>query len=678
MFVPILRRLVVLLFVLGILAACSTTETTLNGRVLDAYTQQPVEGARLQFGDRQAIATDEQGRYETENWSADEMVQVEAPSYEPNRLDLAAQPQLAEAQGNQPTATLDVTLRPNTLAGTVKNANTGQPVADAVVWATDTISATTNAEGSYTLTNVPENFALTVEAPDYAEVETAVSRMTLLDVTLKPNVLRGAVKDSYTDQPLEGVQVSIGDVSATTGPDGRYELREASTHAEVRFAHEGYDTVIQPAPPSMQLEATLRPNQIRGMVIDAGGQPLRDVELIATSPDAATPVSSTRTAEDGSYKLQDVPEGALITALLPGYQRAQTQVKPGHLSAELTLQPFDSKALYVTATLGAQGMAAVNEYFDIIDRTELNSMILDIKSDSRDDVGLIYYQSEAPAVVEAGTSADLMPIREILAEAKRRGIYMIARIQVFSHDNALLQVHPDWYVQRNGTPWFDHGGLAWLDAYDERVWDYNIQLAVEAAQLGFDEIQFDYIRFPSDGDLAGTVFKGPHDWANDPQPMYDNIGRFMEQAHRAINDAGAFFSADVFGYVAWEPQPSIGQNLQIMGRHADYIYPMVYPSHYYTNELGFENATAHPYEIVDHSMKLAGEQLMGEASRAKLRPWLQDFTMTWGPPSLQVTYGATEVRAQIDAAEANRDNGVNGWALWNAGSEFTIGALKPE
>jgi hypothetical protein len=667
-----------LLMLVFALVACGAT-TTLEGRVLDAYTNQPIQSVSLRFGAQQVATTDANGKYATDAWSAKETLVLEAPGYEPVTLNLADNPELAQAQGRKESVRLDATLRPNTLAGVVKDAYTGQPVANAIVQATNEMSATTDTDGAYKLENVPETFQITVAAPDYAEASADIDRMTTLDVALRPNVLRGMVKDTYTDQPLAGVEVTAGDANTTTRSDGAYELKDIPENAEVRFTRDGYDTVQQPLPKATVLDASLRPNRISGTVVNAqDGQPLAEVELIVTQTATGTAVASTRTDADGRYTLDNVPEGAYIKALLPGYKRAATQVTPGTLRAELELEPFEAKALYVTANLAAAGLPAVNTYFDIIDRTELNAMVLDLKSDSLDDVGFIYYQSQAPAIVAAGTSADLMPIREILAEAKRRGIYMIARVQVFSHDNALLQKHPDWYVQQNGQPWFAHGNIAWLDVYDERVWDYNLQLAVEAAQLGFDEIQFDYIRFPSDGDLAGVVFKGPYDPYNDPEPMYNAIGRFLERAQRAINDVGAFFSVDVFGYVSWEPQPSIGQNLQVMGKYIDYVYPMVYPSHYVFGELGLGNPSEHPYEIVDHSMKLVRDQLQGEARRAKVRPWLQDFTLIWVPDHLIVEYGASEVRAQIDAAEANRENGVNGWALWNANSEFTVQALKPQ
>jgi hypothetical protein len=156
--------------------------------------------------------------------------------------------------------------------------------------------------------------------------------------------------------------------------------------------------------------------------------------------------------------------------------------------------------------------------------------------------------------------------------------------------------------------------------------------------------------------------------------MYENIATVMEQAHKAVNDVGAFFSADIFGYAVWAPQANIGQNAELMAEHADYIYPMVYPSHFWTNELGFENAAAHPYEIVFESMNF-GHEMVGD-KRAMMRPWLQDFTLIWVPDHLIVEYGIPEVRAQIQAAEDSPY--TVGWAVWDPDNEYTLGAFETE
>ncbi len=672
-----LRRLPLLFGLLLALAACGGPAIPLTGRVTDAYTGQPVVNATLTFGKREPLTTDANGSYVTTAWSPKEQLTIAVPGYEPLTLDLAQRPELTATTPQ--TKTLEVTLRPNVLRGRITNAYSGEPVANARVLVSDVISATTDANGQYTLQGVPESFQIQVTAPDFAEARADISRSTTHDLALRPNVLRGTITDRYSGQPLAGVEVRAGAVSATTDDQGRYELRDVPENAQISARLDGYDEVTQPLSATTTLDLALRPNVISGTVVDAQtGKPLAEAVVIATPGITATAVASTRTDAQGRYTLENVPEGAYIKALLPGYKRGETQVAEGQLSSEIKLEPFFAKALYLKANVAANGMDTVKKYYDIIDRTELNAIVIDIKSDNLADVGFIYYQSQVPEIVEAGTSADYMPIREMLAEAKRRNIYTIARIHIFAHDNALLEKHPDWYVQKDGKPWFAHFGIAWLDTYDERVWNYNIKLAVEVAQLGFDEIQFDYIRFPSDGDLEGTVFKGPRDWRNNPDEMYNTVGRFMQRAQKAINEAGAYFGVDVFGYVAWKPQPNIGQNLQVMGKYADYVYPMVYPSHFVPGELGFDNPGAHPYELVDFSMQKVKDQLVGEASRAKVRPWLQDFTLIWVPDHMIVRYGAKEVRAQIDAAEKNIANGVAGWALWDPDNDYEVDALKSE
>ncbi len=438
----------------------------------------------------------------------------------------------------------------------------------------------------------------------------------------------------------------------------------------------GATTLDQPSTPTLAQAPTQAAASLSGTVTDAvTGASLSQVYVVAMPAPGQPAIAHARTNEQGQYQLANVAEGSTIIALLPGYKRAQIIVQQGILNIPVQLQPFDAKALYLPAKTAAQGMETVNRYFDIVDRTDLNAMVLDLKSDEGDDIGTVYYQSQVPEVIAAGTTQGHMPLKDILAEAKRRNIYMIARVQIFAHDNALLAAHPDWYVQHNGQPWRDFAGMAWLDPYDERVWEYNTKLSVEAAQLGFDEIQFDYIRFPSDGNLEDAVFKGPHGPNYDDQ-MYQTIGRVCEQAHAAINNAGAFLGVDVFGYTTWEPQPGIGQNLQVMGQHVDYVYPMLYPSHFVPNTLGFSNPDAHPFEVIDYSLSLIPEQLQGEAQRAKVRPWLQDFTATWIPET--ITYGPSEVRAQIDATERHHADGTRGWALWSFTYNYTVDALRPQ
>jgi hypothetical protein len=634
-----------------------------RGEVKDRYAGKAIAGAQVKAGDTTAT-TGSDGRYELRNAPEQGEVSFTAAGYNTVKAPL------------QRTTKLDATLRPNVLRGVVKDRLIGKAIGGVQVKLGDA-TAITGADGRYELHNVPEQGEVSFSAAGYDFVKQPLPAATEMDATLRPNVVRGVVKDSNTGQGIADVVVIAGAAKTTTSADGRYELNEVGDGAELTFSRDGYDAVKQAVGQTMNVDAALRPNAIMGRVVDqADGKPLAEATVLATPALTGTAIAVTRTDAEGRYKLANVSGDAYIKALLPGYRRGEAQVTAGAVSAEIRLEKFEAKALYLKAPVAARGMNVVNQYYDVIDHTELNSAVIDLKSDDLEDVGFIYYKSQAPAIVEAGTSADRMPIRGMLAEAKRRNIYTIARIHVFAHDNALLAKHPDWYIQKNGKPWFADFGIAWLDTYDERVWDYNIQLAVEAAQLGFDEIQFDYIRFPSDGNLAGATMKGRRDPHNHPDEMYGTIGRLCERAQRAINAAGAFFSVDVFGYAAWEPQASIGQNLQVMGQHVDYVYPMVYPSAFALHALGFQNSAAHPFELVNFSMQMVKRQLNGPASRARVRPWLQDFTLKWVPDQYIVPYGPNEVRAQIDAAEKNRSNGITGWALWNPDNAYNFGALK--
>jgi len=672
----------------ALLAACASRapEIALNGTVIDAYTGQPVPAATIKLGENQ-LTTDAGGKYQIAQWTDKDTLQVAASGYEPVTIALASQPQLT--QPTPPAVTLDAKIRPNTIAGAITDAYTGKPLAGALVKASEMLSVTTGADGRYTIAGVPEGFTLSISAPDHEASSQSLKQTISFDAALRPNVLAGTITDRYTNQPVAGAVVAIGDkLRATTGADGRYRLEGVPSTAAVQISADGYAALTQPIDKTIALDAILRPDVLKGTLVDSvSGAPIKNATLLASATAGSGDVAFARidNRSDGSFKLEGVPEQGLIQVLAPGYSKAVIELKSGSVPTTIKLEPFSAKALYVKTSVAAYGgMKQMDEYFKIIDNTELNAMVLDLKSDNLADLGLIYYQSNVPIIKELGTSKDLMDIRAILAEAKKHNVYMIARIHIFAHDNLLAETKPEWAAHDdrgckpnetrkcNGPIFYADWDIAWLDQWNENVWDYNIDLAVEAAQLGFDEVNFDYIRFANDGKTDHMVLSKAIDWRNNPEPLYENIGRFMERAHRKINGAGAFFSADVFGYAAWNPQPNIGQNMEIMSQHADYICPMVYPSHFSFGELGFDDPATHPYEIVAASMQ-RGAKLIG-TNRARLRPWLQDFTLLWRPPIIE--YGPKEVRAQIDAAESDKIDA--GWLLWDSDNDYTVDALKPE
>jgi hypothetical protein len=664
------------------LVGCGAPPVVLSGVITDAYTGAPVNQATVTIG-RTKLTTDPEGRYTTPRWNPADTMTVIASGYEIATVPLKTQEHLANTEVS--TVTLETALRPNTLSGVVTDRYSSEPLAGAVVsittGATNTLTMTTSADGRYQFDAVSEQVTLEVSLPDYETLQETLERTINHDIALRSNVITGIVSDRYTEQPLGGVEVTAGTVTTQTAADGAYRL--AGVPADVTMLDiniDGYAPLAQQFEPGVRVvDAVLRPDVLTATLVDqVSGEPVANATVIATTTLPGADVAFVRidNSRSGRFTLDGIPEQGYLQVLAPGYRKAIVEIKPGSVPEEVTLEPFDAKALYVKTSTAAYQPERMQEFFDVIDRTELNAMVIDLKSDNLEDLGLIYYESQVPIIQELGTSKDLMDIRAILAEAKKRDVYTIARIHIFAHDNLLAQTRPDWAAQdtRTGKEFYADWNIAWLDPWNRNVWDYNIQLGIEAAQLGFDEIQFDYIRFPNDAsDIEYMRLSKPHDPKVDAPEMYQNIATFIEEAHRAMNGAGAFFSADVFGYATWAPQAQIGQNLELMAAHADYICPMVYPSHYYTHELGFDNAAAYPYEIVYESLKHGAELIGGK--RAKLRPWLQDFTLIWVPNDQIVRYGPREVRAQIKAAE---DFGASGWALWSADNEYTYDALKAE
>ncbi|HEV7133927.1 MAG TPA: putative glycoside hydrolase, partial [Gaiellaceae bacterium] len=219
--------------------------------------------------------------------------------------------------------------------------------------------------------------------------------------------------------------------------------------------------------------------------------------------------------------------------------------------------------------------------------------------------------------------------------------------------------HPELAIHKSdGSLWHTNGGLGWLNPYSHAAWRYDVDVAVAAARAGFDEIQFDYVRFPSDGDLSIIRYPGAH-----PQPMTETIAAFLRYAVSRLHPLGVRVSADVFGLSATHDL-GIGQYPGQVGQVVDAIYPMVYPSHYRPGEYNLPDPNAAPGATVTYSLRDFRAKLAGD--NATLVPWLQDF-------SLGRTYTPSDVAAQVAAA---RRFATGGFMLWNASSVYTPQALK--
>jgi hypothetical protein len=292
---------------------------------------------------------------------------------------------------------------------------------------------------------------------------------------------------------------------------------------------------------------------------------------------------------------------------------------------------------------------------DLFDNTELNTAVIDIKEYE----GEVYIDGIKIVDVNNAYVSAMPDIKDYVAKLKEKGVYTIARIVVF-RDNTMTRKKPKLAVKNpDGTIWTDRKNIAWLDPYDQDTWDYNLQIAEKAVSIGFDEIQFDYIRFPSDGNTKNCRYTKPHSAAEATKAL---VG-FLKEANRRLKNKGAKISIDVFGLTTTATDDmGIGQRIIEMTEWVDYVSPMVYPSHYGKWNYGIAEPNKEPYKVVYYAIEGALKRISSE----KLRPWLQDF-------SLGHKYGKDEVRTQIQACY---DNKIGSWLLWNSGCVYTRNALK--
>ncbi|MEK7143974.1 MAG: putative glycoside hydrolase [Patescibacteria group bacterium] len=345
--------------------------------------------------------------------------------------------------------------------------------------------------------------------------------------------------------------------------------------------------------------------------------------------------------------------------------------------------PAIIKAVYFTAW-SAGNSKKIDYLIDLAKKTEINAVVIDIKDYS----GYVAYDINNEEVEKYKAKKIMIPkINSLLKKLHDEGIYVIARITVFQ-DPILAKARPDLAIHSKtkcqmsdvecqmslSTLWLDHKKLAWVDPAAREAWTYNVAIAKDAASRGFDELNFDYIRFASDGDLNDMFFP----FWDEKIPKNKVIKKFFKYLREELHNVK--ISADLFGVAVIEKNDlGIGQIIEDSFDYFDYVSPMIYPSHYSAGFFGYKNPSLYPYETVKYSMTSAIERLKiyrgGTATSSisssslypKFRPWLQDF-------DLGADYDAQKVRAQIRASE---ESGGFGWLLWNPSNNYTLEALLP-
>jgi len=405
---------------------------------------------------------------------------------------------------------------------------------------------------------------------------------------------------------------------------------------------------------------------------------------------------------------------------------AQEETEEETAVSEQKTEAVAVKGIYVTGPMA--GTAKMDDLIAMVEETELNALVIDIKNDE----GQVVCQLDTPTVSRIGSvKRYVRDMPGLIQKCKEKGIYLIARIVAFK-DPFLAEAMPEWSLKKaDGSIFLDGAGLAWVNPYEEGVWEYLLEIAAQAAALGFDEIQFDYIRFSTDKGIEAVDF-GPKSAG---KSKMDVIAEFTSYACDRLHELGVKVSADVYGVVIDREvdQRNVGQDYVRMSRSLDYICPMIYPSHYGPYNYDIPVPDAQPYDTILAAMQsskkvLAGSDGMAAANeqmgaenveneqpgteitvngqngaemtadtvvnasgmqpmtkeeiaalapmegvRAGVRPWLQDFTATWVKG--HITYGPQQIREQIRAVY---DAGYEEWILWNASNRYTKDGLLPE
>ena len=347
--------------------------------------------------------------------------------------------------------------------------------------------------------------------------------------------------------------------------------------------------------------------------------------------------------------------------------------------------PDPLKAIYMTSCV--VGTPSLRDgLVKLVDDTEINAIVIDVKDFS----GTLSFKPENPDLLHAweASKCGTKDMKEFLQTLKDKNIYTIARVTVFQ-DPHFTKLHPELAVQSASTksPWKDRKGLSFLDVGGKATWDYVISIAKESYDIGFDEINFDYIRYPSDGNMKDTVF------TLSSGTKSDQLEKFFSYLHEKTKEIGVVTSADLFGMTTTNTDDlNIGQVLEKALPYFDYVAPMVYPSHYPNGFNNWKNPNDHVYDLIHFVMKSGGDRAVATSTviwtigsekmasttpqlftkesypRSKLRTWIQDFDYGGN-------YDVAEVKAQI---QASNDVGVTSWMIWSPSNRYTAGALLKE
>jgi hypothetical protein len=616
----------------------TTYAKVLTGQVTDERSKQPLTSAIVRITRPGETArdykVDENGRYRVGASIGTITISVQARGFQTtNGTFNASDPLVQEFP-------LDVVLRPWVLNGVVKDGATQKPIPAATLNAGEATTQSA-ADGTFALERLEPGSTVHVAATGYFPGDVQWTGDGALEFVLMPKTVGLAVSDSGTGKPIKAT-VQIGEDKYTTGDDGRATIREPAVNAKISASAEDFATTEATYTGQALVEIALKAGAFRAFVRDVKtNKPIAGATVYVDGGATLT------TSDAGKISLPDATPGLSLTVKMPGYALARTVVT-NTPSLDIALTPFTARGIYVPFGLLSL-QTRIKSLLDLVDQTSLNSIVVDVKSDR----GLLAWHSNNPLIKSVGADLVTMDLKTLISLAHDKKIYVIARVVTFK-DEGLAKARPDLVMKsKSGAIWRDGENLAWANPYLREVWDYNIAIAKDVAALGFDEIQFDYIRFPSDG-AVGNIY---YPQTNTPDTRAAALKGFLNAVNAALKPYPIFVSADVFGMTIWtHDDMGIGQHLEDVAQRVDYISPMIYPSTFSSDNLGYANPPAHPYEVIYRSVKKAAER-----TTTLVRPWLQAYSIRNAP------YGLTQYLTQKQAAN---DASSAGWLFWNAGGTY--------
>lgn len=448
----------------------------------------------------------------------------------------------------------------------------------------------------------------------------------------------------YEGRPLPGALITTDTGNEVTTVEGGSAFIPFDVPASLHVEAPGYKPAtfqVDALPGGGPLYLQMEPMVLQGRVTDLHGNGVVGAQVTAGD-------KTTITAEFGAFEVVGAAPGP-VTISKSAWDDTQFTWDGREGRVDVEMRPFVVRGLRVYGFSAADDQV-FNNLLRIADATSVNALVFDTKSEG----GEVLYNSHNEDALKSEAILNLYDVEERLRQTKEHGLYAITRIVTFQ-DLFQAEYRPDHAIMdsETGDIWRNNKGLGWLDPTDEGSWEYPIALGVEACRLGFDEIQFDYARFPTDGDISTTVYDNPN--TSDPAVRVETIANFLAAARQTINAEGCAVSVDIFAIVlSVQDDQGLGQRVEELSWSVDAISPMVYPSHYSPGWLGLDNPNDHPEEVVGEALGSGVVRLEGGAL---MRPWLQGFS--WSPD---------EVQESIMTAE---EIGT-GWMLWNAQSLYEM------